>query len=342
MLDVLKTLILLNVCIFSSAFSAPYKSQLKSPFTQWFCVDIAKNIDKSKPYAFSVGELPLVAWFNETRPITTLNICKHMGSKLDQGRIQDGCLMCPYHNIRHNSNDAFGTAIIHEDKLWWSYEPLSNQPPTTPYYKNKEYSTLMFTMDMDANIQDCIFNTLDINHFAHIHGNIFGKNMPLMNYKYKKYNDNKLSIQYKYDTNRNMELIKKGLENFQNFQVFQYPHTSTAIISLNKNEKLIININMLPLAPNKTRWIITLKHNFWKSFFAKTKIDLTMKFILHQDKEQMARQASDTMLKKSVVYKRILGNEEHFRELTRMFRDYEYPDMISTMRLYNYHNNKKE
>lgn len=338
MLDILKSLLLLNVCIFSYAFSAPFQS----PFRYWYCVDVAKNIDKSKPYAFNIGELPLVAWFNDTQPISTLNICKHMGSKLDKGTVSNGCLACPYHNIRHTANDAFGTTMIYEDKLWWSYEPLQRQPPATPYYKNKEYSTLMFTMDMDANIQDCIFNTLDINHFAYIHGNLFGKNMPPMNYNYRKYNDNKIGIHYSYKTHENVGKIKQGLSSFQNFQLFQYPHTSTAILSLNKKEKLIINLNLLPLSPNKTRWIITLKHNFWKSFFAKVKMDLTMKFILQQDKAQMSKQASDTMLKKSMVYKRLLANEEHFRELAKMFRDYEYPDMISTMRLYNYHNRARK
>jgi hypothetical protein len=81
-----------------------------------------------------------------------------------------------------------------------------------------------------------------------------------------------------------------------------------------------------------------MRHNFWKSFFAKVKMDLAMKFILQQDKEHMSKQASVMMLKKSMIYDRLFGNEEHFRELTKMFRNYEYPDMMSTMCLYNYHN----
>lgn len=290
-----KSFILLNVCIFSYAFSAPFQL-FHSPFRHWYCVDIAKNIDKSKPYVFCVGELPLVAWFNDTQPISTLNICKS-----DKG------------------TDAFGNTMIYEDKLWWTYDPYNKLPPATPYYKHKDYNTIMFTMDMDANIQNCILNTLDMKHYDNIHSHLFGKKMYPMQYKIKKYNQDKLSI-----------------HNSKTFILFQYPYTSNAILSLNKKERLIITINMLPLSPNKTRWIITMKHNFWKSFFAKVKMDFTLKFILQQDKEQMSKQASDTMMKTKV-----LANNQH-KELAKMFRSCEYPDMISAMRLCNYHNREKK
>jgi hypothetical protein len=309
MFDLLKPILLLNVFIFSYSFSA---HSIMSPFSHWYCVDIAKNIDVSKPYAFSIGDLPLVAWLNETQPITTLNICKHMETTLDKGKV---------------TKDAFGSTMIYEDKLWWSYEPYSNVPPATPYYKNNGYSTIMFSMVVDANIQDCICNTLDMKHYANIYANLFGKNIPVMNYKFKKYDNNRLGIHYSAE-----------FTCFQIFQAFQYPHTMTAILSLQKKERLIVNFNMLPLSPNKTRCIITMRHNFWKSFFAKVKMDLAMKFILQQDKEHMSKQASVMMLKKSMIYDRLFGNEEHFRELTKMFRNYEYPDMMSTMCLYNYHN----
>lgn len=318
-----------------------YASSFASPFTHWHCIDIMKNVDKSKPYAYNIGELPLVTWFNDSKPITTLNICKHMGSKLHEGHVSnDGCLSCPYHGIKHSASDTFGQTIVFEDKLWWSYNAVSKTPPVTPFWKNKNYNTIMFTMLMNANIQDCIFNTLDINHFAYIHDNLFGKKLPPVEYNYQKLK-NKLIMHYKYNMNTNIELLKSGQKNFHNFQIFSFPFTSTAILSLNDKERLVINLNLRPIEPNKTMWVVTLKHNFWKSYFAKVKLDLIMKYILHQDQTQMSKQASDNMLKKSMFYKLKLKNEDHFQELVKMFRAYEYPDMISVMRLYNYHNHHK-
>jgi phenylpropionate dioxygenase-like ring-hydroxylating dioxygenase large terminal subunit len=262
-----------------------------------------------------------------------------MGSRLDHGSISNGCLACPYHGIRHTSSDAFGTTMVFEDKLWWSYSPSKAKPPATPYHKNKNFNTIMFTLEMDANVKDCIYNTLDINHFGFIHNNLFGQKHIVPNeYKYTKHANDKLSLKYNYKTNTNMMNIKSDLDDFQNYQIFQYPYTSTAIVSLANKDKLVIDINMTPSAPNKTKLIVTLKHNFWKSYVQRIKLDLVIKYILHQDKRQMSKQALDNMLKKKHMNKYILRNEEHFKELNKMFKNFEYPDMISVMRLYNYHN----
>jgi phenylpropionate dioxygenase-like ring-hydroxylating dioxygenase large terminal subunit len=59
----------------------------------WQCIGIKKNIDITKPYVCNIGDLPLVVWKNtDNQWLSTINICKHMGSKLDQGKIVNGCL----------------------------------------------------------------------------------------------------------------------------------------------------------------------------------------------------------------------------------------------------------
>ena len=59
-------------------------------FNHWHCIDFINNINKKKPYSFNIGELPLVSWFdNSENPYTTINICSHMGSKLDEGQIKN-------------------------------------------------------------------------------------------------------------------------------------------------------------------------------------------------------------------------------------------------------------
>lgn len=308
-----------------------------SPFSHWHCIDIKKTIDTNKPYVYNIGELPLITWFENGEPRTTLNICKHMGSKLDKGKINNGCLICPFHGIRHGKNDTFGKTIIFEDKLWWSYEPSRTKPPSTPFYNSKKFETIMFKIDMDANIRDCIFNTFDINHFAYVHNDIFGNVKPSTEYKFIKYNDEKLGISYTYGVNKNMDRFKKNFNVFKNYQIFNFPYTSSSLISLNDKEKIVVSVNMMPIGPNETRWIITLKHNFWKSYINRMKIELLLKYLLIQDKQQMAQQAKDSMLKQTIFHNKMLKNEEHFKELRRMFKNYHYPDMIEVMKLYNKH-----
>jgi|688.fasta_scaffold00020_49 phenylpropionate dioxygenase-like ring-hydroxylating dioxygenase large terminal subunit len=308
-----------------------------SPFHNWHCIDIMKNIDLSKPYAYNVADLPLVSWFDK-EPKTTLNICKHMGSKLDYGKVENGCLTCPFHGIRHTDKDVFGQTIIHEDKLWWSYEPKQKLPPSTPFYHNENYSTIMFDMVMDANIKDCIYNVFDINHFAFVHNDIFGNDEEPTDYKYT-HKDDKLCISYTYKPNENIAKFKKGLDRFYNYQVLDYPYSSSSVFSLRNSEKIVINVNMLPIAADKTKWIITIKHNFWKSYIDQMKVKILIKYILMQDKEQMAKQARDSMLKHSCIHKVSLKNENHFKELNKMFKSYRYPDTIEVMKLYQKHTN---
>jgi len=333
---ILKTFLIINlissVCCFIQTFN------------HWHCIDLVKNIDKSKPYVFNIGELPLVTWFNNSIPLTTINICKHMGSKLDTGKIiSNGCLQCPYHGLEHSDKHSFGETMIFEGRLWWSYNPLNKNPPATPFYNNKKFATTMIKLDIDANIVDCAFNTMDLNHPAFVHNNIFGfgSNIPPENIKTFKYNDNKIGLGFTYKSNSNLVHFKKGLKYSRNFHIYEYPYTSWSRVTLPNGEHLIVNVNLLPIGPNKTRWFVTLKYNYWNKYpFEKLFMEFAARCILFQDKLQLSKQALENGLKRMVLYQHSFDNDNHVEELREMFKKYEYPDMIHVTRLYEYHKNK--
>jgi hypothetical protein len=128
--------------------------------------------------------------------------------------------------------------------------------------------------------------------------------------------------------------FKKGLDKFHNYQVFNYPYSSISVLSLKKSEKIVIHINAVPIAGDKTKMIITITHNFWTSFFSRMKVRALIQYILTQDKVQLAKQAKESMLKHSCTQKVFLKNENHFKDLNRMFKEYCYPDNIEVMKLY--------
>jgi len=244
----------------------PCSAFMISPFNEWFAIDFVKNIDKSKPYAFNVGELPLVAWFSDCEhPLTTINICNHMGSRLDHGKIVNGDLLCPYHGLKHTYKQSFGKSIIFQDKLWWSYKPVK-KPPAIPLYDNKEFETSFITIDIDANIIDCALNTMDVNHPAFVHNNAFGfgSYIPAQNLTMIKYPDKKkVGLSFTYTSESNLIHLKKDLKSSKNFHMYTYPYNVWSRVSLPENEHMYVNVDFLPLAPNKTRWLVTLLHNFW-------------------------------------------------------------------------------
>ena len=51
-------------------------------FREWTPIAIENKIDKSKPFTFNIGKLPMVLWYdNNNTALSTINICKHLGAK---------------------------------------------------------------------------------------------------------------------------------------------------------------------------------------------------------------------------------------------------------------------
>ena len=91
-------------------------------YNQWFCLDYISNIDKTKPFKSNIGYLPLISWFNNNTSCSTINICSHLGSRLDVGKIENGCLKCPYHGLKYNENMTFGTSAARRVLLFFLFQ----------------------------------------------------------------------------------------------------------------------------------------------------------------------------------------------------------------------------
>jgi|694.fasta_scaffold00159_16 nitrite reductase/ring-hydroxylating ferredoxin subunit len=330
---------ILLFCLSVQTLSA-YVTTSLAPFNEWHCIDFMKNIDMSKPHVYNIGALPLVSWFDEkNNPMTTVNVCKHLGSKLDHGKVKDGCLTCPYHGLEHDVKDTFGKSIIFQDKLWWSYEPKTKNPPAIPYYNKKMFATSEIKIDIDANLIDCVYNAMDLNHPAFVHNNAFGfgSNIPPSNIKTIKYkNIDKLGLTFVYKSNSNLIHFKRELRKSHNFHIYEYPYFTWSRVSLPTNEQLFVNVNMLPLAENKTRWLVTLKHNFWTTSVEKYFMKFAALCILLQDKMQLSKQANVDELKKIIMHQTIFDNEEHIMDIKNIVEKYKYPDHNSVLQLYKY------
>lgn len=337
---------LIQLVIFANLLvnSVPFIVSPLTPFNEWHCVEFMKNVDVTKPFAFNVGELPLVTWFKNKEPMSTVNICSHMGSKLDHGKVLlNGCLICPYHGLSHSKNMSFGETIIFEDKLWWSYKPKKQMPPKIPLYHNKKYSSSYISVDIDTSLITSVNNLMDINHAAHVHNNMlgFGSNIPVTNVKTVEFEHDidKYGLSFTYKTNSNLRHIKTEMTNSENFHIYEYPYFAWSRVSMPNNQNLFINVNMLPIAPNKTRWFVTVRHNFWTSYFEKYMVEIAARCILQQDKEQLSRQIEESELKQLIISEKHLKNEEHFADIHNMLLRYKYPDKDMVVDLVKYHKN---
>ena len=202
-------------------------------YRHWNCIGIIDNINKESPFTFNVGEIPLIGWRNGDKYIATLNGCKHLGSSLQDGWIDnDGCLVCPYHGIKHNKHDSCGVLKEHDGKLWWSYKPKDGMmPPTIPFMNSRDYHTSYIEIDMEESLPYCAYNSMDLNHPEYVHSGMFGfgSNISPSNFKTHVFPKDRIGIEFEYYAKSNIQTINYDMNiqnSTKNFNQFIYPSTS--------------------------------------------------------------------------------------------------------------------
>jgi hypothetical protein len=247
----IKLLLLLLNLITCYAFTLP------PIFREWHCVGFEKNIDRTKPYQFNIGELPMVTWFdNKNNIYSTINFCKDMGVTVSSDN-----LIYPPHKIQYNNNvinmdnDKFGTSTIYQNKLWWSYDPIDILPPKIPLY-NKNYETIYMEFDINSYITECLIHLMDVNNYNKPIG--YNLNIQPSNVNNYRFNYNNVGISFDYNILTN---LNKNIKLSENFIYYRYPSTVWLKSSVNYWEKnrleydnIILNINLLPINTNKTKW----------------------------------------------------------------------------------------
>ena len=307
-------------------------------FNHWLCIGVKNEISFDRPYSMNIGELPLVLWKdkNTQKIYSTVNICKHMGSKLNNGLItENGCLKCGYHGLEYSERDKFGEVIEQDGKIFWAYKPIHSTPYKIPFYNNPTYEKSFLTIDMEASLTDSAFNTMDLRHPEYVHGGIgFGSTIPPENIREYVYSNEKIGLAFDYHANNIIQKINKDSKTTQNFHMFYYPGFSWSKVTFDKTNHLIIGVNLLPLENKKTRWYITICHNYYTNNIQKELMKLFTLVILSQDYTQMKNQYHENKLKKYILFNYIFKNEETIVRVKDMFSNYNYPSDDICLELY--------
>jgi len=312
--------------------------KIPSIFRKWHCLGAMEHIDFTKPYKINVGELPLVVWKHPTNGAlsTAINICNHMGSRLDIGTITDkGCLKCPYHGKELSTEEGFGQTMAFQGKLFWSYQPDQPSPPPVPFYENPKYKTSILTFDMDCSMLDSALNMMDIRHPEYVHKLGFGSSKTPTNIRTHTYPTltDTIGLSFDYQSNVVMRTINDNTKATQNFHLFKYPLFTWSRVSF-EHKQLIIAVNLLPLAPNKTRWYVTVCYDYYTTPLQKKFVEMMAFTILTQDSLQMKNQFPDSPLKQAMLLDYTFPDEEVQIWLRKAFEDYRYPTMDDCAALY--------
>jgi hypothetical protein len=268
-----------------------------------------------------------------------------MGSTLDLGKItENGCLKCPYHGLEFSKDDAFGTTIEHEGRIFWAYRPKNRLPYCVPFFKNAKYAKSFLEIDMDSSLTDSAYNTMDLRHPEYVHSRGFGNSVPPTNIKHYTYasDPKRVGLAFDYESNTIMRTINENTRKTSNYHMYIYPTFSWSKVTF-ENKHLIIGVNLLPIEPKKTRWYITLCHNYYTSEFGRLFMKGLALTILGQDESQMKKQAEESPLKRAALFGHIFKDEEPILFLKNLFlKEYRYPDIDACAELYDSFLNQNE
>jgi nitrite reductase/ring-hydroxylating ferredoxin subunit len=314
-----------------------YGFQQYSPFfNQWHCIGIKQNIDFSKPYTTNIGDLPLVVWKHNDKYSANVNICKHMGSKLDHSKItSEGCLKCPYHGYEYVATDTFGETMEFEGKIFWAYKPTQKQPFSVPLFNSPNYETSFIQVDMFCSLPDSAYNTMDLLHPAFVHNNVFGfgSTVPPENVKMYPYHpkDSMIGLSFDYASN---SIVMRDSRMTKNYHLFRYPTFGWSRVTTD-DKNLIIGANFQPIDKKRTRWYITICHNYFKSPLEKQFMKVMATAILSQDFGQMLRQYTENDLKRELMFNYKFDKEEVVLNMNEWFKqNYVYPSVEECVKLY--------
>lgn len=337
----LKSIFFFNILKIISFFVFFNKIQSFNIFNHWTCVGYQNNHIDYLPYTFNIGELPIVAWKKNGKYFSTINICKHMGSRLDNAHItNNGCLKCPYHGFEYlpDSNDCFGQITPFQGKLFWSYNSTETTPYEIPFYCDDNYEKSEVVVDMDCSLQDSAYNSMDLRHPEYVHNNFFGfgSTTPASNIV-TKFTKNGVDLEFEYYSKsfetRNQLFTK-------NVHSFKYPSSTWSMVKFSENKNLVVGVYFHPLQKNKTRWYVTFLHNYKKSNFGKELVKIMGKTILLQDSLQMKNQYPENKLKNALFLKHSFSDEDVIVNMRKYFKKYQYPDVNFCSNFVQKHFNK--
>lgn len=152
--------------------------------------DLEDGVVKSRRL---LGE-DLVLWRHHNQIMVCLDLCPHRGARLSLGRVEDGCLICPYHGLKFNPQGkciqipahpnltpptrAYLRTYIAQDHYGLVWVSLGNPVQSIPTYWEWHEPSYRPVFCGPYHFQTSAFrvieNFLDVAHFPFVHAELLG------------------------------------------------------------------------------------------------------------------------------------------------------------------------
>jgi phenylpropionate dioxygenase-like ring-hydroxylating dioxygenase large terminal subunit len=160
----------------------------------WHVVALASDLQEGKPRAVRLLEEDIVLWRAGDTIHAWRDLCLHRGTRLSLGKIENDCLVCPYHGWTYNEEGqcirfpahpqqippAKAHAIVYQAQqkygwVWVSLGSPQGAAPVIPEWDDPSFRKVHCgPYGIHANGPRVVENFLDVTHFPFVHAGFLG------------------------------------------------------------------------------------------------------------------------------------------------------------------------
>lgn len=255
----------------------------------WVPVCRRSSVSTNKPFKVDFLNNTISVTSDGSNYFAFNNICPHRRAFLSDGRVENGCVVCPYHGIGFDASNG-NVAIVFPD---FNHEKLGMKLKT---YKVKVFYELVW-INMDSN-EDLEFGPVNLNStedgiklsdFVDIHGTM-GINMGIFDIQENLLDSTHLTEVHSFSNRvdpmpRNVRKFPEGRGNYFDYKVgaqsiakvlggnsktlsvfnaFAEPFSAMSRVRFGEKRDMIkaVRVHLLPINNKKTRMFWTLSRNF--------------------------------------------------------------------------------
>ncbi len=158
----------------------------------WYAAGLSKEL-KNSPVRREILETPIVLWRTADGTVSALlDRCCHRHAPLSHGRIENGCLVCPYHSWKYdkdgccveipsegpNQNRSSQSIlekfpVVERDELIWVWMgkdlPPDKEPFSMPLGDSRQWQHYYMTTMFANNVTNLVENFMDVPHTLSVH-----------------------------------------------------------------------------------------------------------------------------------------------------------------------------
>ena len=277
----------------------------------WYVAAQSHEIKIDQPFKSVILELPIVLWRGASGAATALlDRCNHRNAPLSEGKINNNCLVCPYHGWAYNTagscvtipSEGPHTERIPTKKvesfpvkemygLVWVWmgrdvEP-DGEPFKMPYYSNGWINYYMVT-DFKNGVTDLVENFMDVPHTIYVHKGWFRDRKQMSIKAEVERTENSVLVTYDQPADSigffSKLINPKGLP-LKHTDNFYMPNVTRVDYLYGSEEKaFIITSTCTPIKAFETRVYTLISYRLgWMNFFARWFMPWYTKKVIMQD-----------------------------------------------------------